>query len=71
MTRQKRQCFDIVMIFVLITLGICFGVVSFGAEHWVGTLLFLIIGAVLVSSGMTHLIMRLLTRNGNVDDSKE
>ena len=70
---RKQQYFDFVMVFIMIVGGACMGGISFSASHWLGTLVFLLLGTFIFSAGIYMAILECIARklSKNVDDSEE
>lgn len=69
MMSRKQRYFDSILAFIFIVGGVCFGGISFGANDWFGTVILILIGAVLFSLGIAHIFIRGL--HNHVDDSEE
>ena len=69
---RKQEYFDLLMIFVLIVFGACLGGIAFSALHWIGTLVFLLLGTFIFSAGIYLAILQYLAKriSKDVDDSK-
>lgn len=69
MISRKQQCFDYLMIFILIVGGVCLGGIAFGVETWAGRIMLWLLGAFFLSMGILHAIKRSVDKS--VDDSEE
>lgn len=73
MMPQKQKCFDKLLIFILISTGSLLGGLAFGAPHWLGTLVFLMMGVFLLTAGIYLAILECVAKrlSRDVDDRKE
>lgn len=73
MMPQKQKYFDKLLIFILISMGSLLGGLAFGAPHWLGTLVFLLLGIFILSAGIYLAILECIAKrlSRNVDDSEE
>jgi len=60
------------MVFMMIVGGAVIGGISFSAPHWIGTLVFLLLGTFVFSAGIYLAVLQWIARSHskNVDDSK-